>query len=110
MQGPKRFWAERLKPYAARGQPHACTLCRDRIRDKIGFEARSVVHADLIPTTVGLQLFRAMPASIKGKALLAALTGKGKHLLLLSFFCHLALVCRLAHFAAHHRLEGHLCP
>ena len=81
MQGPKRFWAERLKPYAARGQPHACTLCRDRIKEKIGFEARSVVHADLIPTLVGIQLFRAMPASIKGKALLAALTGKGSHIL-----------------------------
>ena len=80
MQGPKRFWAERLKPYAARGQPHACSLCRDRILEKIGFEARSVVHADLIPTTVGIQLFRAMPASVKGKALLAALTGKGEHL------------------------------
>ena len=77
MQGPKRFWAERLKPYAARGQPHACSVCRDRIREKIGFEARSVVHADLIPTAVGIQLFRAMPASVKGKALLAALTGKG---------------------------------
>ena len=103
MQGPKRFWAERLKPYAARGQPHACSLCRDRINEKIGFEARSVVHADLIPTLVGIQLFRAMPASIKGKALLAALTGKGMHLLstgLLSSCCILALDCS-EHSATH---------
>ena len=77
VQGPKRLLSERLKPYTARGQPHACSLCRDRIHEKMGFEARSVVHADLIPTAVGLQLFRAMPASVKGQALLAALTGKG---------------------------------
>ena len=77
VQGPKRLLSERLKPYTARGQPHACSLCRDRIHEKIGFEARSVVHADLIPTAVGLQLFRAMPASVKGQVIVAALTGKG---------------------------------
>ena len=66
-----------MKPYAARGQPHACSICRERIKEKIGFEANSVVHADLIPTLVGLRLFQAMPASVKGQAILAALTGKG---------------------------------
>jgi len=78
VQGPKRLMPERMKPYAARGQPHACTLCKDRIHEKIGFEANSVVHADLIPTAVGIRLFRAMPARVKGKAILAALTGKGE--------------------------------
>ncbi len=76
-QGPRILTSERLKPYVARGQPHACELCRQRINDKLGFEPGSVVHADLIPSLVGLRIFQAMPAGVRAKAVLAALTGKG---------------------------------
>lgn len=105
IQGPKRMWSERLKPYAARGQPHACSLCRERIKDKIGFEAKKVVHADLIPTMLGLRLFQAMPASVKGKAILAALSGKGGCLLLMLMvpsrsLCCLSAACRRSDLVA----------
>ena len=33
---------ERLKPYAGRGQPHPCEVCRQRIKQKLGFEAGQV--------------------------------------------------------------------
>jgi hypothetical protein len=36
-----------------------------------------VIHADLIPTLVGLRIFQAMPNSIRFKALLAACRGQG---------------------------------
>ena len=36
-----------------------------------------VPAADFIPGRVGLQIFQAMPASIRCQAILAALTGKG---------------------------------
>ncbi len=76
-QGPKILMGERLKPYALRGQPHACELCRKRISDKLGFEPGTVVHADLIPSLVGLRIFQAMPASVRCQAVFAALAGKG---------------------------------
>lgn len=69
--------SERLKPYQARGQPHACQVCRERVTEKLGFQPGSVVHADLIPSLVGLRIFQAMPARVKGKAVFAALTGRG---------------------------------
>ncbi|CAL8466634.1 g6170 [Coccomyxa elongata] len=76
-KGPKILMGERMKPYALRGQPHACELCRQRISDKLGFEPGTVVHADLIPSLVGLRIFQAMPASVRCKAVVAALAGKG---------------------------------
>ena len=39
MQGPSMIVPESVKPYTARGKPHACELCRQRIAHKLGFEA-----------------------------------------------------------------------
>lgn len=73
-----------MKPYAARGQPHACELCRQRIKEKLDFEPGMVVHADLIPSLVGLRIFQAMPPRVRLKTVFAALSGKGAPALLLN--------------------------
>ena len=31
---------ENLQPYPARGKPHPCEVCRQRIATKLGFEAK----------------------------------------------------------------------
>lgn len=84
VQGPKILTGERMKPYAARGQPHACELCRQRIKEKLDFEPGMVVHADLIPSLVGLRIFQAMPPRVRLKTVFAALSGKGAPALLLN--------------------------
>jgi hypothetical protein len=38
---------------------------------------KQVVHADLIPTLVGLRIFQAMPASVRAKSIFAACRGQG---------------------------------
>ena len=39
--------------------------------------AWQVIHADLIPTLVGLRIFQAMPASVRARTILAACRGQG---------------------------------
>lgn len=36
-----------------------------------------VIHADLIPGILGFRIFQAMPLKVKGKAIWAALNGRG---------------------------------
>lgn len=40
VQGPRMIVPENLQPYPARGKPHPCEVCRQRIATKLGFEAK----------------------------------------------------------------------
>ena len=49
-QGPKMIVPENLQPYAARGKPHPCEVCRQRVATKLGFEAG---QARPVPPQIG---------------------------------------------------------
>ena len=76
-QGPDLIYPEKGKVYATRGHPKPCLPCQAHLEETIGFRAQSVVHADLIPTFVGLRIFAAMPQRVRMQALVAAFKGKG---------------------------------
>ena len=42
LQGSKMVMPERMKPYAGRGHPNPCEVCRQSIKQKLGFEAGQV--------------------------------------------------------------------
>lgn len=63
--------------FATRGHPKPCLPCQAHLEETIGFRAQAVVHADLIPTFVGLRIFAAMPQRVRMQALVAAFKGKG---------------------------------
>ena len=76
-QGPNKLIPESVKPFNKRGHYELCELCHAQCIVKFGWEA-NVVHADLIPSTVGLRIFQAMPKRVRAKALLMSLVpGKG---------------------------------
>ncbi len=77
VQGPDLIYPEKGKVYATRGHPKPCLPCQQHLEETIGFHAQSVVHADLIPTFVGLRIFAAMPQRVRMQALVAAFKGKG---------------------------------
>ena len=87
LQGPNKLVPEGAKPYDKRGHYELCELCYAQCIAKFGWEA-NVVHADLIPSTVGLRIFQAMPKRVRAKALLMSLVpGKGAALLLCPGAC-----------------------
>jgi hypothetical protein len=69
------------RPRRPRGAQSAGARARPRsqqhLEETIGFQAQSVVHADLIPTFVGLRIFAAMPQRVRMRAVMAAFRGKG---------------------------------
>ena len=71
------IYPEKAKLYATRGQPKPCLPCQRNLEDTIGFHAEAVMHADLIPTFVGLRIFGAMPKRVRLQAVMAAMRGKG---------------------------------
>ena len=71
------IYPEKGKLYATRGHPKPCLPCQHNLEETIGFHAQAVMHADLIPTFVGLRIFSAMPQRVRMQAIMAALRGKG---------------------------------
>jgi len=59
------------------GRVRARLRSQQHLEETIGFRAQSVVHADLIPTFVGLRIFAAMPQRVRMRAVMAAFRGKG---------------------------------
>ncbi|KAK9841869.1 hypothetical protein WJX81_008362 [Elliptochloris bilobata] len=76
-KGPDLIYPEKGKLYATRGHPKPCVPCQRHLEESIGFRAEAVMHADLIPTFVGLRIFAAMPQRVRMQAIVAAFRGKG---------------------------------
>ena len=77
LQGPQKLVPEQLLPYNARAHYQLCSLCHERCIERFDRDM-NVVHADLIPSTVGLRIFQAMPWRVQLKALLCAcIPGRG---------------------------------
>lgn len=74
--GPSRLIPEKRLLFVHRAHPQPCPLCYQRAKRRYGQDI-DVIHADLIPSTVGLRIFQAMPAKVQMKAIAGALTGKG---------------------------------
>lgn len=74
--GPSRLIPEKRLLYVHRAHPQPCPLCAARAKRRYDQDIR-VIHADLIPSTVGLRIFQSMPRKVQMKAIVGALTGKG---------------------------------
>lgn len=74
--GPSRLIPEKRLLFVHRAHPSPCPLCYTRAKRRYDQEI-NVIHADLIPSTVGLRIFQAMPARVQMKAIVGALIGKG---------------------------------
>lgn len=74
--GPSRIIPEKRLLFIHRAQPHTCPLCHSRA-EKRYCQDINVIHADLIPSTVGLRIFQLMPWRVRLQALGKACTGKG---------------------------------
>eukprot|EP00884_Botryococcus_braunii_P006820 jgi/Botrbrau1/16139/Bobra.0349s0001.1 len=77
LKGPRMVVPEKLQLYATRGKPKPCPICLEGLEERLGIQFKQVIHADLIPGLVGLRIFQAMPLTVKGKAIWAALLGRG---------------------------------